>query len=76
MAAETVGTGSEHPVLASLAQVDQILDAALEASTWSMSEAELREAVVVSTSLRGRFEAVRGARAAGGGQPGDPRRQG
>ena len=61
MAAETVDAGSEHPVLAALAQLDQTLDAALAASTWSMSESELREALVASTSLGSRSEALRGA---------------
>ena len=61
MAAEAGDAGSEHPVLAALAQLDETLDAALAASTWSMSESELREALVASTSLGSRSEALRGA---------------
>ena len=60
MAAEAVGAGSGHPVLAALAQLDEILGTALEASTWSLSAAELGQALVGSTSLGGRLEAFRG----------------
>ena len=60
MAAETVDAGSGHPVLAALAQLDEILGAALEAPTWSLSATELGQALVGYTSLGGRLEAFRG----------------
>ncbi len=60
MAAETVDAGSGHPVLVALAQLDEVVEAALGESTWSLSEAELRAALVTSTTMIGRFEALRG----------------
>ncbi len=61
MAAETVDAGSGHPVLAALAHLDEILGTALGASTWSLSAAELGQALIASTSLGSRVEAFRGA---------------
>ncbi len=48
MAASVVDAGSEHPVLAALARLDEILDAALEESRWAMSAVELGQALVAS----------------------------
>ena len=61
MAAETVDAGSGHPVLAALAHLDEILGTALGASTWSLSAPELGQALIASTSLGSRVEALRGA---------------
>ena len=60
MAAEAVGAGSGHPVLAALTLLDEILDGALGESTWSMSAVELSRAVVSVRSVAGRVEALSG----------------
>ena len=61
MAAEAVDAGSGHPVLAALAQLDEVVEAALAEPTWSMSAVELGQALVATASFGGRFEALRGA---------------
>ena len=60
MAAETVGAGSGHPVLAALAQIERASAPALEASTWSLSDGRGGPALIVQV-IAGRLEAVRGA---------------
>ncbi|MCY7399739.1 MAG: 13E12 repeat family protein, partial [Nocardioides sp.] len=59
MSAELVGEWSGHPARAGLALVAQGLDLLLGASVWSVSDAELAEAVVGLTGQAGRVEAAR-----------------
>lgn len=60
MTAEAVGERSGRPVQVGLALVREGLDLLLSASSWSLSDAEVRELVVDVTAQGGRLEAARG----------------
>ncbi len=58
MATTTTTSGSDHPILSAVALIEGAIDTLTDATTWSMSDDELREALPALTRLGARVAGV------------------